>query len=109
MDVESEEEANNIFQTMAYGINPENKSKIEKKLIQPKDWYLKGEIGAKDRPKEHLIDQKVDFDVGMKSSVVITKELNNDFDSILKQIILDKTFDDREAKAKISKKLNNNQ
>lgn len=29
---------------MAYGINKANKEKIEKKLIQPKDWYLKGEV-----------------------------------------------------------------
>ncbi len=56
MEVESEEEADNIFQTMAYGINPENKSKIEKKLIQPKDWYLRGEVQANQRPKEQLID-----------------------------------------------------
>jgi len=90
---------------MAYGVSHENKKKIEQKLIQPKDWFLKGEVKAKDRPKEQLIDQKVDFDVGMKSTIEITKELNNDFESILKQIILDKTFDDREDKAKITKRL----
>jgi hypothetical protein len=45
----------------------------------------------------------------MKSTIEITKELNNDFESILKQIILDKTFDDREDKAKISKKLSQRQ
>jgi U3 small nucleolar ribonucleoprotein component len=42
----------------------------------------------------------------MKSAVEITKELNNDFEGILRQIILDKTFDDRERKVNPSKKPN---
>jgi U3 small nucleolar ribonucleoprotein component len=41
---------------MAYGVSHENKKKIEQKLIQPKDWFLKGEVKAKDRPKEQLLD-----------------------------------------------------
>ncbi len=104
MEIESEEEADNIFQTMAYGTSKENKDKIEKKLIQPKDWYLKGEILGTNRTKEQLVDQKMDFDLGMKSTMEISKEINMSYEDILRQIILDKTFDDRVAKSTISNK-----
>lgn len=64
-------------------------------MIGNKDWTLKGEVLASQRDKDGLIDKELEFDSGVKNTIIITQEINMNFEEILRQRILDKTFDDR--------------
>lgn len=100
-----------LFDTLAYGTTAKNISRIEKGLVGKKSWQLKGEVRAKDRPVDALLEAEVDFDVGLQSKVVISRELNQKFEAIIKQRILDMAFDDREmpAPTKLKVREQNNQ
>ena len=64
-------------------------------MIGEKDWTLWGEVLANLREKDGLVDYNLDFDSGVKHSIIITSEINMNFEEILRQRIQDKTYDDR--------------
>lgn len=93
---EAIEDPEALFQTLAYGTDDNNLSRIEKNLVGKKAWGLQGEVRASQRPKDALLDTEVDFDVGLQGKVVISRELNTKFEDIIRQRIKDFAFDDRE-------------
>lgn len=90
------EDIEDMFDSLAYGVHDKNIKRIEKQLVGNKAWQLKGEVRAVDRPVNALLDTEVDFDVGLQSKVVISRELNQRFEELIKQRIADFAFDDRE-------------
>lgn len=85
-----------LFQTLAYGVDSQNVQRLEKNLVSKKSWGLSGEVRASQRPQDGLLEAEVDFDVGLQSKVVISRELNTKFEEIIRQRIKDVAFDDRE-------------
>lgn len=41
-------------------------------MIGNKDWTLKGEVLASQRDKDGLIDKELEFDSGVKNTIIIT-------------------------------------
>ena len=93
---EEQEDPEEIFNNLAYGVNERNMQRVENALIGKKSWQLKGEVRGSQRPINGLLDAEVDFDLGLQAKVVISKELNQKFEEIVRQRILDFAFDDRE-------------
>jgi len=89
-------DAEELFDTLAYGVSRKNIARVEKKLIEKKEWQMRGEIRAVERPVNALLDVDVDFETGLQSKIIISKETNEKIESIIKQRILDRVFDDRQ-------------
>lgn len=92
-EVEDPEE---LFQNLAYGVSSKNIERVENALLNKKSWQLQGEVRASQRPLNGLLDAEVDFDLGLQSKIVISKELNQKYEDVIKQRITDMAFDDRE-------------
>lgn len=56
---------------------------------------MQGEVQAKQREKNGLLDNELEFDQGLASKIEIEPEQNQNFEAIIKQRILDLAFDDR--------------
>lgn len=54
-----------------------------------------GEVKAKDRPVNSLLEQDLQFRTGVKFTHQIDEKYNQDLESIIKQRILDELYDDR--------------
>jgi U3 small nucleolar RNA-associated protein MPP10 len=89
-------DAEELFDNLAYGVSRKNIARVEKKLIEKKEWQMRGEIRAVERPVNALLDVDVDFETGLQSKIIITKETNEKIESIIQQRILDHVFDDRQ-------------
>ena len=69
--------------------------KIEEKMISnKKDWSTKGEILAKERPKDSLLTKAMDFEVGLRAPPIPDKEFTDKLEKMIKQRIIDDIFDD---------------
>jgi U3 small nucleolar RNA-associated protein MPP10 len=68
--------------------------RIEDEMVAPKDWTLKGEINAVERPLNSLLAEHLDFDVATKMAPKVTKEVNNNIEDMIKSRILEELFDD---------------
>ena len=69
--------------------------KIEEKMISnKKDWSTKGEILAKERPKDSLLTKSMDFEVGLRAPPIPDKEFTDKLEKMIKQRIIDDIFDD---------------
>lgn len=71
---------------------------LEEKNVSDKPWQLKGEIQAKARPENSLLQEHLDFDVSAKPTSQRTEEDNKSIETLIKQRIKDKFFDDVERK-----------
>lgn len=71
---------------------------LEDKNLGEKPWQLKGEIAAKARPENSLLQEHLDFDVSAKPSSEKTEEDNQTIETLIKQRIKDKFFNDVERK-----------
>ena len=68
---------------------------IEEKMISnKKDWSTKGEILAKERPKDSLLTKSMDFEVGLRAPPIPDKEFTDKLEKMIKQRIIDDIFDD---------------
>jgi len=63
-------------------------------MMNPKSWALTGEVLAKERPKDSLLNVHLDFNAATKLPPVITKETTNAIEALIKQRIADELFDD---------------
>ena len=64
--------------------------KIEEKMISnKKDWSTKGEILAKERPKDSLLTKSMDFEVGLRAPPIPDKEFTDKLEKMIKQRIID--------------------
>eukprot|EP00658_Telonema_sp_P-2_P039809 TRINITY_DN28446_c0_g1_i3.p1 TRINITY_DN28446_c0_g1~~TRINITY_DN28446_c0_g1_i3.p1 ORF type:complete len:418 (-),score=128.13 TRINITY_DN28446_c0_g1_i3:164-1417(-) len=77
-------EIERIEQQRAHGLNGDSGD----------GWAMKGEVDARQRPKDSLLDIQLDFDHGMKSVPVITEGFTAKLEDRIKKRIIDGNFDD---------------
>ncbi|EFW22092.1 U3 snoRNP protein [Coccidioides posadasii str. Silveira] len=68
--------------------------RLEAANVANKEWTLIGEAKAVDRPLNSLIEEDLDFERVGKPVPVITAEITDDIESLIKQRIVAKEFDD---------------
>ena len=69
--------------------------RLEDKIINPKPWQLKGEIRSAQRPKNSLLEEKLDFKSGVQLlENTVSKEFSEHLEKTIRQRILDEAWDD---------------
>jgi U3 small nucleolar RNA-associated protein MPP10 len=68
--------------------------------LNNKPWQLKGEVSAKTRPQESLLEEYLQFDHTTKQMPLNTVELTKKIETLIKTRIKDRAFDDVERKIK---------
>jgi U3 small nucleolar RNA-associated protein MPP10 len=68
--------------------------KLEAAAVAKKEWTMSGEIMAAQRPQHSVLEQDLDFEFIGKPVPVITNELTEDIDAMIKRRILADEFDD---------------
>ncbi|CDR45605.1 CYFA0S19e00870g1_1 [Cyberlindnera fabianii] len=69
-------------------------AKLEKEAIAEKKWAMKGEAKAKDRPQDALLDEELEFERTAKPVPVITKEVTESLEEMIRRRIKEANFDD---------------
>lgn len=69
-------------------------AKLEEENLAPKSWELSGEVAADQRDQNTLLEKHVDFDHGAKRAPEVTEEFTDRLESLIKQRIKDKAWDD---------------
>lgn len=64
-------------------------SKLEEENIGEKPWMLRGEVTAKSRPMNSLLEQDVDFEHASRAAPLITEEVTESLESLIRQRIKD--------------------
>ncbi|TPX34450.1 hypothetical protein SmJEL517_g02919 [Synchytrium microbalum] len=72
---------------------------LEAEAMAPKHWALTGEISAKHRPVDSLLQEVLDIEPGSKPVPIPTEETTIALEDLIKQRIRDSAFDDVERKA----------
>lgn len=69
---------------------------LENELIAEKEWTMKGEIQAKERPQDSLLDRgsELDFERTSKPVPIITDQVTSTMEDLIKKRIKDEEFDD---------------
>ncbi|KAH9200014.1 U3 small nucleolar ribonucleoprotein complex, subunit Mpp10 [Zygosaccharomyces rouxii] len=67
---------------------------LEKEAVAEKKWALKGEAQSKDRPQDALLEEDVEFDRTSKPVPVITTEVTESLEDMIRRRIKEKGFDD---------------
>ncbi|GAV52431.1 hypothetical protein ZYGR_0AG04220 [Zygosaccharomyces rouxii] len=67
---------------------------LEKEAVAEKKWALKGEAQSKDRPQDALLEEEVEFDRTSKPVPVITTEVTESLEDMIRRRIKEKNFDD---------------
>jgi U3 small nucleolar RNA-associated protein MPP10 len=67
---------------------------LEDQLVAEKPWTLRGEVNAKNRPKNSLLEVNLDFEQATKPAPLITEEVTSALEDVIKQRIKDKSWDD---------------
>ena len=68
---------------------------MEDRILNPKPWQLKGEIRSTQRPKNSLLEEKLDFKSGVKLlENTVSQEFSENLEKSIKQRILDEAWDD---------------
>jgi U3 small nucleolar RNA-associated protein MPP10 len=62
-------------------------AKLEEQMIKPKSWHMIGEVQAKERPVNSLLEVHLDFNVASKLPPMITQEKTNSIEGVIKQRI----------------------
>lgn len=67
---------------------------LEKEAIAVKKWALQGEVKAKDRPEDALLNEELEFDRNAKPVPVITSEITDSLEEMIRERIKNRNFDD---------------
>eukprot|EP01017_Pseudomicrothorax_dubius_P041325 TRINITY_DN6595_c0_g1_i1.p1 TRINITY_DN6595_c0_g1~~TRINITY_DN6595_c0_g1_i1.p1 ORF type:complete len:580 (+),score=237.56 TRINITY_DN6595_c0_g1_i1:42-1781(+) len=67
---------------------------LEGEMLKPKPWRLQGEVFAKDRPMNSLLEEPLDFKVTRKMPDPVTREFTETLEAAVKRRILDEEWDD---------------
>jgi U3 small nucleolar RNA-associated protein MPP10 len=68
--------------------------KLEAQNVAKRSWTLSGEARANDRPLNSLLEEDLDFERTGKPVPVITKEVSEDIEALIKRRILNREFDE---------------
>ena len=68
--------------------------RLEAAALQKRDWTLSGEARATDRPMNSLLEEDLDFERVGKPIPVITQEVSEDIEAMIKRRILARDFDE---------------
>ncbi|KAL1958078.1 hypothetical protein VTO42DRAFT_5118 [Malbranchea cinnamomea] len=68
--------------------------KLEAANVAKKDWTLSGEAVAADRPQNALLEENLEFEHVGKPVPVITAEITDEIETLIKRRIIAKEFDD---------------
>lgn len=68
--------------------------------VTEKQWQLKGEVTAKTRPKESLLEEYLEFDHTTRQAPIVSTATTESLEALIKRRIKDKAFDDVERKVK---------
>ncbi|KAG7888928.1 hypothetical protein KL936_003315 [Ogataea polymorpha] len=67
---------------------------LEAEAVKEKAWQMKGEVQAKNREADALLDEELEFDRAAKPVPVITQETTETIEDIIKRRIRDQKFDE---------------
>lgn len=76
-------------------------AKLEEEAVAEKKWALKGEVKAKDRPEDALLEENLEFDRNAKPVPVITSDVTESLEELIRKRIHDYNFDDLERRTAI--------
>ena len=68
--------------------------RLEAASVAKRDWTLSGEARAADRPINSLLEEDLDFERAGKPIPVITQEVSEDIEALIKRRIIAKDFDE---------------
>ncbi|KAI4140039.1 MAG: hypothetical protein LQ341_003986 [Variospora aurantia] len=68
--------------------------KLEAANVAKRDWTLSGEARAADRPMNSLLEEDLDFERAGKPVPVITNEVSEDIEALIKRRIINREFDE---------------
>lgn len=68
--------------------------RLEAASVAKRDWTLSGEARAADRPINSLLEEDLDFERAGKPIPVITQEVSEDIEALIKRRIIAKEFDE---------------
>ncbi|CAD8109011.1 unnamed protein product [Paramecium primaurelia] len=88
---QEEEQVNNVIEE-----EDEEIKNLEEQRLKKKDWQFVGEVQARQRPLNSLIEQDLDFDVNRKVLEETTPEQLNKLIEMIKKRVQDELFDDRQ-------------
>lgn len=69
-------------------------AQLEEQNVKKKEWVLKGEATAKDRPQNSLLEQDLEFEHIQKIAPAVTEEKTLGLEALIKQRILERNYDD---------------
>ena len=69
-------------------------SVLEAENVAPKKWALSGEANARNRPQNSLLEEDLDFERVMKSVPVVTEEIVQELEEMIKSRVLTNNYDD---------------
>lgn len=69
---------------------------LENELVAEKEWTMKGEVQAKERPQDSLLNEgsELDFERTSKPVPIITDQVTSTMEDLIKKRIKDEEFDD---------------
>lgn len=67
---------------------------LEAENVGEKKWEVKGEVKARDRPTDSLLESELDFERNTKAAPIITEEVTSSLEDVIKKRIQDGNFDD---------------
>ncbi|CAN8029121.1 unnamed protein product [Ixodes persulcatus] len=71
---------------------------LEEKNLQPRTWRLQGEVEAKGRPENSLLQEHFMFEHATRQPAAITEETTRCLEDVILQRVKDKAWDDVERK-----------
>ncbi|GMM33761.1 rRNA-processing protein [Saccharomycopsis crataegensis] len=69
-------------------------AELEKEAVEEKKWTMKGEASVKNRPTDALLDEELEFDRNAKPVPIITKEVTESIEDLIRRRIQNYEFDD---------------
>ncbi|KAJ2843317.1 U3 snoRNP protein, partial [Coemansia erecta] len=79
-------------------------SKLEDEAVDSKHWTMIGEVNSSARPKDSLLGESLEFDYVQKPVPVVTQEVTQTIEDMIKRRILNEEWDDVERKKDIQAK-----
>lgn len=92
-DGENDEEKLSTFEKRQLELKKQIEQ-LEKEAIAEKKWALKGEVKAQDRPDDTLLTEELEFDRTAKPVPIITQEVTESLEEMIRRRIKEYNFDD---------------